>query len=332
MLLYCLKRFIGMIPVFFGVTLLSFVIIQLAPGKPTDRLTELNPRITPEARARLEQYYGLDKPIIVQYGRWLSRIVRFDFGVSFSSDARPVIDKIWDRSVPFFDRRLTITFLINTLSLFLILAVAIPIGVLAAYRPYSLTDRITSVAVFIGFAAPKFWVALLLMMVFSVQLGWLPISGIKSLNYAMLTEPGQFFDRIRHLVLPVFVSACGGIAGMSRYMRSSMREALSHDYITTARAKGLSETAVLYRHALRNALLPLVTLLGLSVPGFFAGSVIFETIFGIPGMGQLSYQAIMMRDYPVIMGLLCITALLTMIGNLLADICYAYIDPRIRVK
>lgn len=321
-----------MLPVFLGVTLLSFVIMHLAPGKPTDRLAELNPRITPEARARLEQYYGLDKPIFVQYILWLGRIVRLDFGTSFSSDARPVIEKIWDRSVPVLDRRLMITFLINLFSLGLILIVAVPVGVLSAYRPYSLADRITSVLAFIGFAAPKFWIALLLMMLFSVKLGWLPISGLKSLNYDSLSEAGQYLDRMRHLILPIIVSACGGIAGMSRYMRSSMHEALSNDYIITARAKGLPESSVVYRHALRNALLPIVTVLGLSVPGFVAGSVIFETIFGIPGMGQLSYQAIMMRDYPVIMGLLCITALLTMIGNLLADICYACIDPRIRLR
>lgn len=332
MLGYIVKRIAGMVPVFFGVTLLSFAVIQLAPGKPTDRLTELNPRITPEARARLEQYYGLDQPMHIQYLRWLGRVARFDFGRSFSSDARPVIEKIWDRSVPLLDRRLMVTFVINLLSLVLILVCAVPVGVLAARRPYSLADRVITTAVFIGFAAPKFWIALLLMMLFSVTLGWLPISGIKSLNYDTLPAAAQYADRLRHLVLPVLVSACGGVAGMSRYMRASMREALAHDYIVTARAKGLSESAVVYRHALRNALLPIVTLLGLSVPGFVAGSVIFETIFGIPGMGQLSYQAIMMRDYPVIMGLLCITAVLTMIGNLLADICYAFIDPRIRVR
>jgi len=332
MLFYCFKRLLGMVPVFFGVTLLSFFIIQLAPGKPTDRLTDLNPRITPEARARLEQYYGLDKPIIIQYVAWLSRVVRFDFGTSFSSDARPVLEKIWDRSVPVLDRRLMVTFLINVISFVLIMIVAVPVGVLAAYRPHSWIDRITSVVVFVGFAAPKFWIALLLMMLFSVTLGWFPISGIKSLHYASLSETAQYLDRLRHLALPVFVSACGGIAGISRYLRASMLETLSSDFIVTARAKGLPESTVVFRHALRNALLPIITLLGLSVPGFVAGSVIFETIFGIPGMGQLSYQAIMMRDYPVIMGLLCITALLTMIGNLIADVCYAYSDPRIRMR
>jgi len=332
MLLYILKRIAAMLPVFFGVTLISFFIIQLAPGKPTDRLTELNPRITPEARARMEQYYGLDKPIAVQYLLWLKRIIRLDFGTSFSSDARPVIEKIWDPAVAPLDRRLVITLIINGLSLIIILLIAIPVGVYAAQHPYSLTDRASTVFIFLGFAAPKFWIALLLMILFSVKLGWLPISGIKSINYLALSTTEQYADRLMHLILPVFVSAFGGIAGMSRYMRSSMLEAIKNDYVTTARAKGLSEAAVIYRHALRNALLPIVTILGLSIPGFVAGSVIFETIFSIPGMGQLSYYAIMTRDYPVIMGLLCITALLTLIGNLVADICYALIDPRIRVR
>jgi peptide/nickel transport system permease protein len=332
MLFYFFKRLASMLPVIIGVTLISFMIIHLAPGKPTDVMTELNPKITPEARARLEKYYGLDKPVLVQYGLWLKRIALLDFGNSFSSDSRPVIQKIWDTGVPLPDRRLSVTVLINALSMLLILLIAIPLGIYAATHPYSLLDRLSTVTVFIGFATPAFWLSLLLMMLFSVKLGWLPISGLKSLEYAALGPWDQVVDKASHLVLPVFVSAFGGIAGFSRYMRSSMLEAIGNDYITTARAKGLSENAVIYKHALRNALLPLVTILGLSIPGLIGGSVIFETIFGIPGMGQLSYQAIMTRDYPVVMGILTISAFLTMIGNLAADICYALIDPRIRVR
>lgn len=332
MLAYIIKRTLAMIPVLIGVTLITFLIIQLAPGKPTDVLTELNPKITPEARERLEQYYGLDKPIMEQYWLWLNRVVRLDFGDSFSSDARPVIEKIWDRNVPVPDRRLSITLLINILSMILVLMLAVPIGVYSAVKPYSLFDRASTVFVFIGFAAPAFWIALLLMMLFGVVLGWLPISGIKSLNYAQLSGAEQLIDRAQHLILPVFVSAFGGIAGMSRFMRTSMLEVMRTDYITTARAKGLSERTVICKHAVRNALLPIITILGLSIPGLVGGSVIFETIFGIPGMGQLSYQAIMSRDYPVVMGLLFITTILTLAGNFLADICYAFVDPRIRVK
>lgn len=332
MFTYMLKRLFFMIPTLIGVTLITFFIIQLAPGKPTDLMTDLNPKITPEARQKLEEYYGLDKPILMQYFLWLKRVVRFDFGNSFSSDARPVIIKIYDTNEPFFDRRLTITLMINLLSIFFILTIAIPIGIYSATKPYSIFDRLSTLVVFIGFATPGFWLALLLIIMFGINLDLLPISGLKSLNYESLSPVAMIFDKTRHLILPVFISAFGGLAGMSRYMRSSMLEAIKNDYITTARAKGLPEKTVIYKHALRNALLPIITLLGLSIPGLIGGSIIFEQIFGIPGMGQLSYHAIMTRDYPLVMGLLFITSLLTMLGNLVADMCYAVADPRIRVK
>lgn len=321
-----------MIPTIFGITLLSFFIIHLAPGKPTDILAELNPKITPEARKKLEEYYGLDKPIIVQYGLWLKRIVKLDFGESFSADRRPVIEKIWDRNQPLSDRRLFITFLINILSMLLIFIMAIPIGITSATHQYSLFDKATTVSVFIGFAFPSFWLALLLMMLFGVYLDILPISGLKSMNYEALSLGGKVWDRISHLILPVFVSAFGGIAGLSRYMRSNMLEVIRQDYIITARAKGLPESKVIYKHALRNALLPIITLLGLSVPGLIGGSVIFENIFGIPGMGNLFYMSVMTRDYPMVMCILTIGAILTLLGNLLADIGYMLADPRIRAK
>lgn len=332
MLTYLIKRLLEMIPTLFGITLLSFFIIHLAPGKPTDILTELNPKITPEARLKLEKYYGLDKPIIVQYGMWLKRIVKLDFGESFSGDRRPVMERIWDTKKPLLERRLFITFLINVLSMLIIFIIAIPIGISSASHQYSLYDKITTTFVFIGFAIPSFWLALLLMMLFGVHLGWLPISGLKSMNYDSLTFMQKIWDRTLHLLLPVFVSSFGGLAGLSRYMRGSMLEVLRQDYVTTARAKGLSEKRVIYGHALRNALLPIITLLGLSIPGLIGGSVIFENIFGIPGMGQLFFMGVMTRDYPLIMGILTIGAILTLIGNLLADIGYMLADPRIRVK
>lgn len=324
MLAYLFKRLFEMIPTLIGITLISFFIIQLAPGKPTDVLADLNPKMTPEARERLEKYYGLDKPIYVQYGLWLKRIVKLDFGDSFSTDRRPVWTKIKER--------LPITIMINTLALILILIVAIPIGVSSAVRPYSLYDKITTVFVYIGFAMPTFWLALLLMILFGVNLHLLPISGLKSMGYENLSLFGKIWDSTMHLILPVTLEAFGGLAGFSRYMRSNILEVIRQDYITTARAKGLSETKVIYKHALRNALLPVITLLGLSVPGLIGGSVIFENIFGIPGMGQLFYQSVMMRDYPVIMGILTIGAILTLLGNLLADIGYALADPRIRAR
>ncbi|GBD97262.1 MAG TPA: ABC transporter permease [Nitrospirae bacterium] len=332
MTIYLLKRFLEMIPTFFGITLLSFFIIHLAPGKPTDLLSEMNPKITPEAREKLEQLYGLDKPIAVQYGMWLKRVVKLDFGESFSTDRRPVMEKIWDPEQPLLDRRLFVTFSINVLSMLIIFLIAIPIGISSATHRYSLFDKITTTSVFIGFATPGFWLALLLIMLFGLHLDWLPISQLKSMDYDSLSMSGKIWDRTRHLILPVFVSSFGGIAGLSRYMRSSMLEVIRQDYITTARAKGLPETKVIYKHGLRNALLPIITLLGLSVPGLIGGSVIFEQIFGIPGMGALFYMSVMMRDYPLVMAILTIGAILTLIGNLLADIGYMFADPRIRVK
>lgn len=321
-----------MIPTLFGITLISFFIIQLAPGKPTDVLTELNPKMTPEAREKLEKMYHLDKPVIVRYGLWLKRVVRLDFGESFSTDRRPVMEKIWDSKQSLADRSLFITFMINVLSMFFIFALAIPIGIFSATHQYSFYDKVLTVFVFVGFATPAFWLALLLMIFFGVQLDWLPISGLKSMNYESLSLFGKFWDRTQHLILPVFVSAFGGLAGLSRFMRSSMLEVIRQDYVTTARAKGLSENKVIYKHALKNALLPIITLLGLSVPGLIGGSVIFESIFGIPGMGQLFYMGVMTRDYPLVMCILTIGAVLTLIGNLLADLGYMFADPRIRAK
>lgn len=313
-----------MIPILFGITVICFVVMHLAPGAPTDMETQMNPRISAEMRARLKAMYDLDKPIHIQYLLWVKRLLKLDLGTSFSPDHRPVTDKILER--------LPITITINALSLFFIVLVAIPIGVLSAVHQNSLFDRLSSLFVFIGFATPTFWLALLAMIFFGIHLGWLPISGIRSLNYEYLPPGAAFIDLVKHLVLPVAISSFGGLAGLSRYMRANMLEVIRQDYIITARAKGLSERLVIYKHALRNALLPVVTILGLSVPGLIGGSVIFETIFAIPGMGQLFYSAVMSRDYPTIMGILFIGAILTLLGNLIADLSYALIDPRIRLS
>jgi peptide/nickel transport system permease protein len=332
MIRYLFKRVLEMVPTLFGITLISFLILHLAPGKPTDVLSDFNPKITPEARERLEKMYNLDKPIVVQYGLWLKKIVKLDFGESFSTDRRPVIDKIWDRKQPLLDRRLFITFMLNLITMVIILAIAIPLGISSATHQYSLYDKLTTTFVFLGFAMPSFWLALLLMMFFGIHLDLLPLSGLKSMNYDSLSLLGKILDRINHLILPVFVSAFTGLAGDSRYMRSSMLEVIRQDYITVARAKGLPEKKVIYNHALKNAILPLITLIGLSVPGLIGGSVIMESIFGIPGMGQMFFMSVMTRDYPMVMSLLTIGGVLTLAGNLLADIGYMFADPRIRTK
>jgi peptide/nickel transport system permease protein len=322
MWLYILKRLGLMIPMLLGITLISFSVIHLAPGTPTDMQTTLNPKASLEAQKRLRELYGLDKPLMEQYGDWLTRLAHLDFGRSFSPDRRPVWDKIKER--------IGITLSLNLMSLIIILGVSIPIGVIAAYRAHSWFDQATTLFVFFGFAMPTFWLALLLIMFFGVYLDWLPISGLTSLNFRQFSFWQKVQDLGAHVTLPVLVAAFGGLAGMSRYMRGNMLEVIRQDYITTARAKGLPERVVIFKHALRNALLPVITILGLSVPGLIGGSVIFESIFAIPGMGQLFYGAVMARDYPLVMGELVIGAVLTLLGNMLADVGYALVDPRIR--
>lgn len=312
-----------MIPLILGITIITFLVIHLAPGTPTDIQTEMNPKVSQEARERLKRIYGLDKPLYKQYLDWLNRLIHFDFGNSFS-DGRPVTEKIL--------QALPITILINSLSLLIIFFVALPIGVLSAAKQYSLFDKATTVFVFIGFSVPAFWLALLLMIFFGIRLNWLPISGIKSLHLVNPTLINRILDYTGHLILPVFVSAFGGLAGLSRYTRSNMLEVIRQDYIRTARAKGLSERVVIYKHALKNAMMPVITILGLAVPGLIGGSVIFESIFSIPGMGRLFYDSVMARDYPLIMGILFFGAILTLLGNFLADISYALVDPRISYK
>ena len=323
MLKYILKRLLFMIPMLIGITIICFAVMHLAPGSPTDLQTQMNPRASAELKERLRAMYDLDKPLYVQYGLWVQRLLMLDLGKSFAPDRRPVAEKIGER--------LPVTVTLNVLSLLLILAAAIPLGVLSAVHQDSWFDMAVSVFVFVGFAVPTFWLALLLMIFFGVDLGWLPISGLRSLNYEYLPPGAAFWDLVKHLILPVGISAFGGLAGLSRYMRANMLEVIRQDYIMTARAKGLSEFQVIYKHALRNALLPVITILGLSIPGLIGGSVIFETIFAIPGMGQLFYMSVMARDYPTIMGILFIGAVLTLLGNLLADVAYAVADPRIRV-
>lgn len=322
MIAYLAKRILLLIPLMLGITLITFAVVHLAPGEPVEMQISMNPKVTAEARERLKKFYGLDKPLHVQYAVWVKKLAMLDFGRSFAPDNRPVIDKIRER--------IPITLSLNIISLVIEFGLAIPIGILAAIRRDTLFDKGMTVFVFIGFAVPTFWLALLLMYLFGVKLGWLPVSGLHSLGSEAYGSLRWLLDMAKHLLIPVSVAAFGRLAGLSRYMRSTMLDVIRQDYITTARAKGLPERTVIFRHALRNALLPVITLLGLSVPGLIGGSVIFETIFAIPGMGQLFYGGVMARDYPLVMGILVIGAGLTLIGNLLADLGYAFADPRIR--
>ncbi|MBI1953037.1 MAG: ABC transporter permease [Candidatus Omnitrophica bacterium] len=317
------RRLAWTLPVLLGITVVSFFTMHLAPGGPTDVITDLNIKISLQAKAELVKLYGLDRPLPQQYLAWLARCLRGDFGRSFK-DGRTVSTKIAER--------IPVTLTINLAALFLILLAAIPLGVSSAAAEGSLWDHGTGLFLFILFALPSFWVAILGLDLFGVRLAWLPVSGLSSLGIQPLSMMERLADGARHLILPVGVMVLGGLTGYARYLRSSVLNVLKQDYIRTAVAKGLSEKAVLYRHALRNALLPFITLLGLSVPGLLGGSVILESIFAIPGMGRLFFDSVMSRDYPVIMGLLVLGAVLTLIGNLLADLAYALADPRIRYE
>jgi peptide/nickel transport system permease protein len=319
---YLIKRLLMMFPLFLGITLITFTVIHLAPGEPVEMQTAMSPKVSAAARERMRTFYGLDKPLHVQYLSWLKRLSVLDFGRSFAPDNRPVIDKI--------SERIPITLSLSIMALIIEFCLAIPIGIFAATHQDTALDKGITVFVFAGFAVPTFWLALLLMYLFGVKLAWLPISGLHSLGSESFGAIRWFWDMLKHLLLPIIIATFGSLAGLSRYMRSTMLEVIRQDYITTARAKGLTERSVIFRHALRNALLPVITLLGFSLPGLIGGSVIFETIFAIPGMGQLFYMGVMSRDYPLVMGILVIGALLTLVGNLLADISYAFADPRIR--
>jgi peptide/nickel transport system permease protein len=323
MLSYLILRIAGLIPLLLGITLICFIVIHLAPGEPTDVLTALNPKVSEMAREKFRKMYNLDKPLITQYLIWLKKFIILDFGNSFSQDRRPVLDKILER--------LPLTLYLNISALILMFLIAIPLGVSSAYYANTLFDRIISIFVFIGFAIPSFWLALLCIYYFGVVLGVLPISGIHSYNFQNLTFFGKITDIASHSIMPVSLSVFSSLAGISRFARNSTLDVLSEDFIEAARARGIPEKTVLFGHALRNSLLPIVTIIGLSIPALIGGSVIFESIFGLPGMGQLFYQSVMMRDYPTIMGILVMGSFLTLIGNLIADILYMIVDPRVRI-
>ena len=323
MLSYIIRRLLLIIPTLIGISLITLLIMHLSPGDPASLRYGLNPEIAGSARAQFKELYGLDKPVLAQFIIWLKRIAVLDFGNSFIDD-RPVIAKIGER--------LPATLLLNIISVLVIYLFAIPIGVSSAVKVNSPYDRIMSVALFVAYAMPGFWFALLLIMFFGFHLGWLPISGMRP----WYVEYYPFFDSLKDLVwrliLPVTTLSLVGLAGISRYMRSSMLETLHQDYMRTARAKGIRETRVIYRHALKNALLPIVTIASLILPSLIGGSFIIETIFAWPGMGRLFYEAIMNYDYPTVMGVGIIATFLTLSGLVLADIMYAVVDPRIRYE
>jgi peptide/nickel transport system permease protein len=320
---YFIKRLISSIPILFGITIITFAVMHLTPGKPTDLMTDMNMKVSAQSKERLQKLYGLDKPLYIQYTDWLKRFVYFDFGTSFK-DSRPARDKIFER--------LPATILLNFLSLLLTCLIAIPIGIYSAIKKDSIIDKGLTVILFVCFSIPSFWLALMFMILFGLQLGWVPISGLYSFNFDDMNIFMKILDISKHLILPVAVSVIVSLATLSRYARSGMLEVLKQDYIKTAYAKGLSQKQVIFRHALKNTLLPMITIIGLSIPALIGGSFIFETIFSYPGIGRLGYEAVMSRDYPVVMGIATLSAILTLAGNIIADISYKFADPRIKYK
>jgi peptide/nickel transport system permease protein len=314
---YLIKRLVQTIPILFGITIISFLIINLAPGSPVGMT--LNPTASPKVIEQMRKNYDLDKPLPLQYLLWLKRL--FTGNLYSFKDGKPVLDKILER--------LPATLVLNFMATLLIFSLAIPLGIFSATHRYSFLDNLGTFLAFLGISIPSFWLAYLLILGV-VKIFGVPVLGLRSFG---LDQPGIWVllsDRIWHLMLPATVLAVGGIAAISRYTRSSMLEVLRQDYIRTAKAKGLTDEEVHYRHALRNALLPIITLFGFLVPGLIGGSVIIETVFAWPGIGRLAYQAVLSRDYSVVMTILTLTSALTLLGNLLADILYAFTDPRIR--
>jgi peptide/nickel transport system permease protein len=309
---FVVRRLLQSVVLLFGITLITFTIAHLAPGGPETLIED--PSISPEYLAQLRSAYGLDQPLPVQYVRWAGNLLSLNFGRSFE-DNRPVLDKILER--------LPATLELSLAGLVLGL-LGIPLGVQAALHRGGLIDAIVRVATVIGQALPHWWVGLMVIIV-TAPYGIFPLGGIADPN-----RPNDLLDRLHHLVLPACIAAMTGWIVFSRFVRSEVLEVLGHDYVRTARSKGLADGVVLRRHALRNALLPVITVLGSSLAPLFSGAVLFETVFSWPGMGRLAVTAAFRRDYPTVMALTVLVAALVILGNLLADIAYGYADPRVR--
>ncbi len=360
MLRYILKRLLIAIPTLVGITIVTFCIIQLAPGDPTDKsekgsivATTFSGQVTREVAEQTRRLYGLDKPLLfnlhvwdderpeyrdrgffgrlgamfsdAQYPIWLGRIVTWDFGSSYQ-DHRPVTVKVWEA--------FKVSLLFQVVSIVLIYIIAVPLGVFSAIKRGTGIDSAISLFVFFLYSLPNFWVATLLIVFFAGGefLDIFPPQDLSSSHAAGLGGAARFFDRLWHMILPVFCLTYGGLASLSRYARSGMLEVIRQDYILTARAKGLSETQVVVKHAFRNSVLPIITLLATLLPALIGGSVIVETIFNIPGMGRLLYDSFLARDYPVIMAVAFFSSGLVLLGMILSDVLYLIVDPRISLE
>lgn len=314
MTLYISRRLLQMIPLMIGISVIMFALIQAVPGGPEAMFLESGRFIDPTIIESYRHRLGLDQPFYIQYFKWLAAAVTGDFGLSFST-SRPVSEMILER--------LPATLELMLMAFVFAAIIAIPLGIFSAVRQYSLLDYLTTTLSFLGIAMPVFWFGLMLQLLFSVKLGWFPTSGRITVGDASLV------DQVRHLVLPGIVLSLLYIAGWSRYMRSSLLSVLRKDFMLTARAKGATDRYVIWVHGVKNALIPVVSIMALDLAGLFSGAVITETVFAWPGIGRLFIQSVYSRDYPLVMGILMMGSFMVVFFNLVADIIYAWLDPRI---
>ncbi|MFQ6066126.1 MAG: ABC transporter permease [bacterium] len=319
MLAYISRRLLHMVPLLLGISLISFIIIQLAPG---DFLTQqaLNPQVSAERVAQERARFGLDKPVYVQYFIWLKNALRLDFGHSFSYRV-PVFRLI--------GARLFNTFILSLSAMVFTWILSIPLGIISAIKQYSWVDKLLTFLAFLGLAIPNFFFALLLLFM-AMRTGWFPVGGMYSIDYQSLNLAGKIWDRLYHLILPTIVLGTSGMAGLMRQMRGNLLDYLKADFVTTARAKGLSETMVIWKHAVRNAINPIITIFGLSLPGLLSGAALTEIVMAWPGLGRLMLEAVLAQDLYLVMGSLIMGSVLLILGNLVADLLLAWVDPRIR--
>ena len=324
---YIIKRLIQSLIILFFVSFIIYALMRCLPTSYVEamaRQKSMQPgsKSYEEWLAQLSAMYNMDGSILSGFFQWLGQIIRLDFGDSWKWTV-PVLEK--------FNDTVWLSFVMGLISFILEIIIAIPLGVIAATKQYSKTDYTISVIALAGISLPTFFFASLLKLVFSVKLGWFDLYGLVGRNYEMLSPMGQFLDKANHLVLPIVTLVVISMGSLMRYTRTNMLEVLSADYIRTARAKGLSERRVIYHHAFRNTLIPIVTIIGGSLPGLFSGALITETLFSIPGIGFASYHSMVSGDIPFSMFFMVFTAVLTLLGNLIADILYAVVDPRVRI-
>ena len=325
---YVIRRLLGAIPLVIGVATIVFFAVNLAPGDPTARF--LSPGMSQQVIDQMRSNFGLDEPVHIRYLKWMGAMLTGEFGYSFSH-SRQVLDVLADF--------LPNTLMLSAAALLVAFVVGVLLGTIQAVKQYSALDSSLSVVLLFFYSMPSFWLALMLILTLSLFARnvwelpiWFPASGIVSTDYDFLSFGEQIRDRVMHLVLPTLSLALVLTAGIARYMRGSMLEVIRQDYVRTARSKGLSERVVVFKHALRNALIPIITLVGLYIPVLFSGTIFIETVFAWPGMGRTIYDAIGQRDYPLVMAGSFFFAMMVVVANLVADILYAVVDPRIRYE